>query len=101
MRLKTQGTASIGAMLLAFLASQHHNVHMALIALGVGSSGMTFMTVYPGLRRAMLLVSLIMVIVNLRSFRHRSAPPAMRIAVLGVSLLTAGVIVWSLARFGL
>jgi hypothetical protein len=45
MRLKTEGTASIGAMLPAFPASQHHNVHMALIALGLGGSGTTFMTV--------------------------------------------------------
>lgn len=101
MRLKTEGTASIAAMLLAFLASQHHNVHMALLTLGLGGSGMTFMKVYPGVRRAMLLLSLLVVAVNLKSLRRQSAPPAMRAAVVGLSVLTIGVIAWSLSRLGL
>jgi hypothetical protein len=101
MRLKKEGTVSVGAMLLAFLASQHHNVHMALLTLGLGGSGMTFMTVYPGIRRAMLLLSLSIVVVNLRSLLRQPAPPTMRTVVAGFSVLTLGTIVWSLIRFGL
>jgi hypothetical protein len=36
MRLKRQEMASIGAILLAFLASQYHNIHMATPRIGVG-----------------------------------------------------------------
>src|SRR3990170_1206236 len=42
MRLRTEGTTSIGAILLAFLASEHHNVHRALLTLGLGGSGTNF-----------------------------------------------------------
>jgi len=100
MRVKKEGVASIGGIALAFLASQHHNLHMVLLTLGLGGSGMTFMQVYPGLRRGMLLASLTLVAVNLRSLQRHSATSAMRAVVVGSSALTVGVIVWSLIRFG-
>lgn len=48
----------------------------------------------------MLLASLAVVAVNLRSLQRRSAAPAMRVVVVGFSVLTVGIIVWSLIRFG-
>ncbi len=93
------GVASIGGMVLAFLASQHHNLHMVLLTLGLGGSGMTFMQIYPGIRRGMLLVSLGTVVVNLRSLRRTRG--AIRAAIAGFSVLTLGLLVWSLVRFGL
>jgi hypothetical protein len=98
---KAEGTASIGAMVLAFLASQHHNVHMALLTVGLGGSGMTFMQVYPGIRRGMLLASLAMVALNLRSLKRRPMASAMRRTVLGFSVLTIVLAVWSVIRLGL
>ncbi len=86
--------------MLAFLASQHHNLHMALLTLGLGGSGLTFIRLYPGIRRGMLLASLAVVAVNLRSLQRRPATSAMRVVVVGFSVLTVGVIVWSLIRFG-
>lgn len=49
--------AGVGAFLAAFVASSHHTLHMALISLGIGASSMLFT---PGIRRAMLVVSLVM-----------------------------------------
>jgi hypothetical protein len=98
---KTEGTASIGAMALAFLASQHHNIHMVLLTLGLGGSGMTFLQVYPGIRRGMLLASLVVVALNLRSLKRRPMTSVMRRLVVIFSVLTAALVVWSLARFGI
>ena len=101
MGVKKEGTASVGAMVLAFLASQHHNVHMALLTVGLGGSGMTFIRVYPGVRRGMLLASLAVVVVNLNSLRRRPMTTATRGIVVGFSVLTVALIVWSLIRFGI
>jgi hypothetical protein len=88
-------------MALAFLASQHHSVHMALLTLGLGGSGMTFMQIYPGIRRGMLLVALATVALNLRSLQRRPMTSAMRGTVLGFSVLTIALVVWSVIRLGL
>lgn len=100
-QMKKQGVASIGGMVLAFLAGQHHNLHMALLALGVGGSGLTFMQVYPGLRRGLLVLSLAVVAVNLRSVQRGPMTVPMRALVLVTSGLTLGFVAWSLIRFGL
>ena len=99
--MREESATSIGAALLAFAASQHHNLHMALIALGLGGSGMTFMRVYPGIRRGMLLASVVMAAVSLRSIHHGRANPAMRTLTIGFSVLTLAIIAWSVIRFGL
>ncbi len=62
---------------------------------------MTFMQVYPGIRRGMLLASLAVVVLNVRSLQRRPATSAMRVLIVGFSVLTVGVAVWSLIRFGL
>lgn len=99
--MRKEGTTSFGALVLASLASQHHNVHMALLTLGLSESGITFMQVYPNVRRGMLLVSFAAVAMNLRSLRRQSPPPSMRLVIVGFSVITVVVIVWSLVRFGL
>ena len=96
-----RGLTSIAAVLLAFVASQHHSMHMLAIALGVGGAGSTFMQGYPLLRRLMLLASAGVVAVNLLSFKRTSSSRGIRWWVLSVSVLTLGLIVWSLVRFGL
>jgi hypothetical protein len=106
--LKVQGTmkgrfssvGSIGAVLLAFLASQHHTLHMLLLAAGLGGTGTGLMTAFPLLRRAMLLMSLL--IAGGLAYRMRDAgcPRSMRI-LNGVSiLLTIGIVMWSVTQFG-
>ncbi|MDR7418166.1 MAG: hypothetical protein QN178_04560 [Armatimonadota bacterium] len=100
-RATGRGLASLAAALLAFAASQHHNLHMVIIALGAGSAGSTLMQGYPMVRRAMLLVSIGVVALNLRSLRRRPPSPGMRWWILGVSALTLALVIWSTARFGL
>ncbi len=92
---------SIGAVLLAFLASQHHTLHMLLLAAGLGGAGTSLMTTVPLLRRAMLLMSLIIAGGLAYRIRDAGCPRSMRI-LNGVStLLTIGIVVWSVAEFGL
>jgi hypothetical protein len=99
--MRREGTTSFGALVLAFLTSQHHNLHMVLLTFGLGGSGMTFMQVYPSVRRGMMVLSLAAVAMNLSSLRRRPAPPSIRVLIVGSSVLTVGVIAWSLLRFGL
>ena len=92
--------ASIGSIVLAFLASQHHTLHMLLFTLGMGSAGMSFMTMFPVVRRVMLLMSLAMAGVIVYQVRDPKRPIPMRIMG-GVSiLLTLGLLIWSVMQFG-
>jgi hypothetical protein len=99
--MRKEGLTSVGAIVLAFLASQHHALHMMLFALGVGGAGISFMTMFPLVRRVMLLMSLAMVGVILYQMRDPRRPITMRIMG-GVSiLLTLGLLIWSVMQFGI
>ena len=50
---------SIGSVALALLASQHHTLHMLVLSFGPGTAGMSFMTMYPNIRRGMLTIALL------------------------------------------
>jgi len=98
--MRKEGLTSVGAIVLAFLASQHHALHMMLFALGVGGAGISFMTMFPLVRRVMLLMSLAMVGVIVYQVRDPKRPISMRIMG-GVSiLLTLGLLIWSVMQFG-
>lgn len=92
---------SIAAVALAFLASQHHNLHMLLLAFGLGEAGMRFMTAAPAVRDAMLGMSLAMVGVIAYQIRDSRRPVSTRIIGLISILATLGLAGWSVARFGL
>jgi 1,4-dihydroxy-2-naphthoate octaprenyltransferase len=97
--VKKAGLASLGAVVLAFLASQHHTLHMLLFSLGMGSAGMSFLAIFPTIRRVMLLISLAMVGVIFYQVRDPRRPTAMRLLG-GVSiLLTLGLLIWSVIQF--
>jgi hypothetical protein len=93
--------ASIGAVVLAFLASQHHNLHMLLLAFGMGEAAMHFMTAMPAVRDAMLGMSLAMVGVIAYQIRDSRRPASTRIMGVISILVTLGLLAWSVARFGL
>jgi hypothetical protein len=93
--------ASIAAMMLAFLASQHHNLHMLLFSIGLGGAGMSFMTAFPLLRRAMLLMSLAMIAVIGYQMRDAKRPRSMRITGAISIVVTLGLAGWSIMQFGL
>jgi hypothetical protein len=96
--MKRTGLASVGAVVLAFLASQHHNLHMLLLAFGLGGAGTSFIQA-PGIRRAMLLLSLGMVAVSLASLR-RTAGTGMRGLIIASAAVTLGLVTWSVLRLG-
>lgn len=99
--MKREGLTSIGAVVLALLTSQHHTLHMMLFAVGLGGAGMSFMTMFPVVRRVMLLMSLAMVGLMLYRGRDAKRPISMRITM-GMSILvTLGLVVWSVTQFGM
>jgi len=99
--MRTEGITSFGAVFLAFLATQHHNLHMLLIAIGIGGAGMGFMTMFPVVRRIMLLMSLAMVGLMVYRARDSRRPASMRILNIVSVLVTLGLAGWSVSQFGL
>jgi hypothetical protein len=92
---------SIGPVMLAFLASQHHTLHMLLLAFGVGTAGMSFLTIYPTIRRAMLAVSLGAAgLAAYRALRH-GQPRSVRLLHALSVVATLVVVGWSVVEFGL
>ena len=92
---------SAGAVVLAFLAGQHHSIHMLALAVGLGGAGSSLMTTIPLARRIMLAISLAMAVFLAWRLRDPARPRAIRIAD-GVSIAgTLGLAGWSIATFGL
>lgn len=92
---------SVGPVVLAFLASQHHTLHMLILSLGVGTAGMSFMAMYPDIRRGMLVVSLLAAGFAAYQATRRGQPRWMRLVhVLSVTS-TLILVGWSLVQFGL
>lgn len=93
--------ASLGPVALAFLASQHHALHMLLLTFGVGTAGLSFLTLYPNLRRAMLAASLL--IAGLAAYRalNPRQPRWLRLLHTLSALTTLAVVGWSIAELGL
>ena len=61
MAMQREWLLSFGAVVLAFLSTQHHNLMMLFLALGLGDAGISVMTDVPLVRTAMLVMSLVMV----------------------------------------
>ena len=99
--MRREWLVSVGAMVLAFLASQHHNLHMLLLAIGLSGAQMNVMTAVPILRRAMLLLSLAMVAVLCYQIRDAKRPRSVRILGAISIVVTVTVAGWSIIRFGL
>jgi hypothetical protein len=99
--MRREWLLSFGAVALAFLGSQHHNLMMLLFALGLGNVGMSLMTEMPLVRTVMLTVSLVMVAVIAYQISRPSRPLAMRLTGALSILFTLGIVGWSIMRFGL
>ena len=91
---------SLGAVALAFLGSQHHNLMMLLFAFGLGNAGMSVMTEMPLLSVVMLAVSLVMAEAIGYQISRPGRPFAMRLSGAFSLLLTLGIVGWSILRFG-
>lgn len=99
--LKRESVSSVGSMLLAFLASQHHMLHMLLITAGVGGAGMGFMTMFPVIRRSMLILSVLMTCWTLYSLQRQRRPKVMRLVGGLSAAVSIGLVVWSVYQFGI
>jgi hypothetical protein len=99
--MRREWVLSLGAVVLAFLSTQHHNVMMLFLALGLGDAGMSVMTDVPLVRTAMLVVSLAMVGAIGYQISRPGRPRAMRITGALSILFTLGLAGWSLLHFGL
>jgi len=99
--MRREWLLSLGAVLLAFVGSQHHNLMMLLLAVGLGNAGMSMMTGIPLLRDAMLAMSVVMAAVIAYQISRPGRPPVMRVTG-GLSVLTTlGIAGWSILQFGL
>jgi len=92
--------SSIAAVAFAFLASQHHNFMMLLLAVGLGGTAMRFMPVAPLVRDAMLGMSLAMIAVIAYQIRDSGRSRSTRVMGVISILATLGLSAWSIARFG-
>ena len=101
MGIRKQGVTSFGAVLLAFLATQHHNLHMLLFAIGMGGAGTSFMTAFPVVRQIMLMMSLAMVGLMLYWAHDSRRPRLMRIVNIVSIVVTLGLVGWSVSQFGI
>lgn len=92
---------SLAAIVLAFLGTQHHNLMMALFALGLSNAAMSLMTRLPAVRDAMLAMSLVMVVIIAYQISRPGRPTGVRIAGAFSILLTLGLAGWSLLQLGM
>lgn len=103
--MRREWLLSFGAMALAFLGTQHHNLMMLFLmlflALGLGNAGMSVMTAVPLVRTAMLVMSLLMAAALGYQISRPSRPLAMRVTGALSILFTLGLTGWSVLYFGL
>lgn len=99
--MRREWLLSLGAVVLAFLSTQHHNLMMLFLALGLGDAGMSVMTDIPLVRTVMLVLSLVMAGAIGYQISRAGRPRAMRITGALSILFTLGLAGWSLLHFGL
>jgi len=99
--MRREWLLSAGAVVLAFLGTQHHNLMMGLFALGLGNAGMSLMSSMPLVRDAMLLMSLAMAAMIGYQISRPYRPIGMRVTGAVSILATLGIAGWSLMHLGL
>ncbi len=99
--MRREWLLSLGAIVLAVLSSQHHNLMMALLAFGLGNTAMGLMTGMPLVRDAMLAMSLAMAAMIAWQISRPHRPAAMRAAGALSILLTLSIAGLSVLSFGL
>ena len=101
MKIQREPVFPIGAMVLAFLASQYHALHMLLLAAGLGGASATMMTAVPLVRRAMFVIALVMVVVMVYQMRIAKRPKSVRLMNAVSIVVTLGLVAWAVMQFGL
>ena len=91
---------AIVAVVLAFLAGQHHTIMMTLFAVGFGNAAMGFMTAAPWVRDGMLGMSLVMIAVIAWQIKDGRRPTSMRVTGAVSIVATLALAAWSIVHFG-
>ena len=99
--MRREWLLSLGAVLLAFIGSQHHNLMMLLFAVGLSNAGMSMMTGMPLIRDAMLAMSVVMAVMIAYQISRPGRPAAMRVTGALSIAFTLGIAGWSILQFGL
>lgn len=97
-----QTTLSIASIVLSFLASSHHMLHMGLLALLGGSlSSMEIMDSFIWLRRIMIAVTMVTVLYSVyRLMKHRCKQPFTIVITIFSVLFSLYFVVTTLSSFG-
>ncbi len=85
---------------MAFLASQHHSLHMLLLTFGLGAAGSSFLTVYTPIRRSMLIVSLVVAAALALQATRPGRPRAVRMMQMLSVATTLILVAWSVSEYG-
>ena len=100
MRMRREWLLSTGAVVLAFLGTQHHNLMMGLFAIGLGNAGMSLMPSLPLVRELMIAMSLVMAAVIAFQISRPKRPMAARVMGAASIVFTLGLAGWSLWHLG-
>ncbi len=91
--------SSAGSLVFAFLATQHHNLHVLMLTLGIGTAGAAFLAT-PGVRYAFYALSLVALGVTAHQLRRHWHSRALRIGGISSAVLTVALLAWSAVGFG-
>ncbi len=96
-RLEREQVTSVGAVVVAFLASAHHWLHMLVMTVGLGHAAAAGMAVSPVLRYGMSAMAVLMTglsLVHLLRKRHR--PRRMVMVVSLSAVISLGLVAYNL-----
>jgi len=88
-----------GSVVLAVLAKQHHNIHVGLLALGLGTAGLSFLASPPVRFALYLLTQAALAITAVQVRRHWRSRP-LRFAGIASAFITVALLAWSLGQGG-
>jgi RsiW-degrading membrane proteinase PrsW (M82 family) len=102
MNPKTQAATGIFSIILSFLATSHHWLHMGILTvLGGSTNMMAAMSAVVWIRRTMIVITIIMILLSIyRLNRHRSKPIWILIFSIVSVMLSLGFITFTLIQYG-
>lgn len=99
MNPKSQAATGLFSILLSFLATSHHWLHMGILTLLGGSTNM--MAAMTWVRRIMIVITFIMILYSIyRIIRHRGKHRWIRIFSIVSIVLSLGFIIYTLFQYG-
>ncbi|MED4779356.1 hypothetical protein [Brevibacillus choshinensis] len=99
---KSQLVTSIGSIILSFIASSHHWLHMAILfVLGNSTGMMASMSAIVWVRQFMIIATLITTIFSLyRLGKHNQMSPVMKAVTIVSAVISLGFVIYTILKFG-